>query len=95
MVAHNVTDQEAYEATGNVFSVYGVQYQPGFDDAVSLTLMPRCAFTHSELSQYIAWISSGKMVWELKQAGMAADPRVEIGSRPVPQEPMVSQHVKG
>jgi beta-glucan synthesis-associated protein KRE6 len=24
----------------------------------------------------------------MKQAGVAADPRVEIGSRPVPQEPM-------
>ena len=28
-------DQEAYERTGGEFSVYGVQYQPGFDDAVS------------------------------------------------------------
>ncbi|THH34156.1 hypothetical protein EUX98_g179 [Antrodiella citrinella] len=27
------TNQEAYELTGNVFSVYGIQYQPGFDDA--------------------------------------------------------------
>lgn len=64
------TNQEAYERTGNVYSVYGVQYQPGFDDA------------------YIAWIADGKMAWQLNQPGMAADPRVEIGSRPVPQEPM-------
>ncbi|KAI0082265.1 beta-glucan synthesis-associated [Panus rudis PR-1116 ss-1] len=64
------TDQEAYEGTGGKFSVYGFQYQPGFDDA------------------YITWISSGKVAWTMKQAGMAADTRVEIGPRPVPQEPM-------
>ncbi|EKM61142.1 glycoside hydrolase family 16 protein [Phanerochaete carnosa HHB-10118-sp] len=64
------TNQEAYELTGDQFSVYGVQYQPGFDNA------------------YIAWIADGQMAWQLNQPGMAADPRVEIGSRPVPQEPM-------
>ena len=29
------SDQEAYELTGNQYSVYGVQYKPGFDGAVS------------------------------------------------------------
>ncbi|OBZ79710.1 Beta-glucan synthesis-associated protein KRE6 [Grifola frondosa] len=37
---------------------------------------------------YITWIASGTAAWTLKQAGMAADTVVEIGSRPVPQEPM-------
>jgi len=37
---------------------------------------------------YISWIADGKLAWTLEQAGMAADPRVEIGSRPIPQEPM-------
>ncbi|KAJ3490570.1 hypothetical protein NLI96_g1324 [Meripilus lineatus] len=37
---------------------------------------------------YITWISSGTVAWTLKQAGMAADTTVEIGPRPVPQEPM-------
>ncbi|CAL1705207.1 unnamed protein product [Somion occarium] len=64
------TNEEAYEGTGNVYSVYGIQYKPGFDDA------------------YISWISDGVLAWTLKQPGMAADPRVEINSRPVPQEPM-------
>ncbi|KAI0735052.1 glycoside hydrolase family 16 protein [Earliella scabrosa] len=27
------TNQEAYELTGGVFSIYGIQYKPGFDDA--------------------------------------------------------------
>ncbi|TCD63594.1 hypothetical protein EIP91_005202 [Steccherinum ochraceum] len=27
------TNQQAYELTGNVYSVYGIQYKPGFDDA--------------------------------------------------------------
>ncbi|KAF8898908.1 beta-glucan synthesis-associated [Infundibulicybe gibba] len=39
-------------------------------------------------SAYIHWTSNGKIDWTLNQAGMAADPRVEISARPVPQEPM-------
>ncbi|PIL29702.1 hypothetical protein GSI_08140 [Ganoderma sinense ZZ0214-1] len=64
------TNQEAYELTGNVYSVYGIQYKPDFDGA------------------YISWISDGKVAWTLRQAGVAADPVVEIGLRPVTQEPM-------
>jgi len=37
---------------------------------------------------YITWISDAQAVWTLQQAGMAQDTRVEIGPRPVPQEPM-------
>lgn len=37
---------------------------------------------------YITWINDGKVSWTVKQGGLAADPRVEIGPRPVPQEPM-------
>jgi hypothetical protein len=39
---------------------------------------------------YISWINNGQMVWTLYAAGVAADPRVEISARPVPQEPMVN-----
>ena len=38
----------------------------------------------------MSWISDGKVAWTLRQAGVAADPVVEIGPRAVPQEPMVS-----
>ncbi|KAK7694788.1 hypothetical protein QCA50_001976 [Cerrena zonata] len=64
------TNQQAYELTGGVFSIYGFQYKPGFEDA------------------YISWIADGKVAWTMKQAGMAADTTVEIGPRPVPQEPL-------
>ncbi|KIP11409.1 glycoside hydrolase family 16 protein [Phlebiopsis gigantea 11061_1 CR5-6] len=37
---------------------------------------------------YISWIANNELAWTLKQPGMAADTRVEIGSRPIPQEPM-------
>ncbi|KAF9462094.1 glycoside hydrolase family 16 protein [Collybia nuda] len=37
---------------------------------------------------YISWVSEGKLVWTLNQAGMAADPVVNISARPIPQEPM-------
>ncbi|KAJ7621167.1 glycoside hydrolase family 16 protein [Roridomyces roridus] len=65
-----LTNQKCYELIDNCFSVYGIEYKPGFDDA------------------YIAWITDNKPAWTIYASGMAADPRVEIGSRPVPQEPM-------
>lgn len=37
---------------------------------------------------YITWINNGKPAWTLKAPGMAADTRVEIAARPIPQEPM-------
>ena len=37
---------------------------------------------------YITWISDGKIAWTIKASGMKADPKVEIGDRPVPQEPL-------
>ncbi|KAF8683192.1 Glycoside hydrolase family 16 protein [Rhizoctonia solani] len=37
---------------------------------------------------YITWVNDNKPAWTIRGAGMAADPVVEIGSRPVPQEPM-------
>ncbi|KAJ7042400.1 beta-glucan synthesis-associated protein [Mycena alexandri] len=37
---------------------------------------------------YISWIANDKIAWTLNQAGMAADTAVEIGPRPVPQEPL-------
>lgn len=35
VIWRDVPDQQAYELTGNVFSIYGFQYKPGFEDAVS------------------------------------------------------------
>ncbi|KAK7468726.1 hypothetical protein VKT23_003229 [Stygiomarasmius scandens] len=37
---------------------------------------------------YITWIANGKAVWTANGAGFAADSRVEISARPIPQEPM-------
>jgi beta-glucan synthesis-associated protein KRE6 len=37
---------------------------------------------------YITWINDGKKTWTLMQPGLAADTRVEISARPIPQEPM-------
>jgi beta-glucan synthesis-associated protein KRE6 len=45
--------------------------------------------------QYITWINNGKPAWTLKAPGMAADTRVEISARPIPQEPMVSIRASG
>lgn len=37
---------------------------------------------------YISWIADANLAWTLKAHGMAADSRVEISSRPVPEEPL-------
>ncbi|XP_006461090.1 hypothetical protein AGABI2DRAFT_204568 [Agaricus bisporus var. bisporus H97] len=37
---------------------------------------------------YITWISSGEMAWTLRGPGLGPDPSVQIGARPVSQEPM-------
>ncbi|KII90597.1 glycoside hydrolase family 16 protein [Plicaturopsis crispa FD-325 SS-3] len=37
---------------------------------------------------YISWVADNKLTWTIKSGGVAADTRVEIGPRPVPQEPM-------
>ncbi|KAL1743096.1 beta-glucan synthesis-associated [Schizophyllum fasciatum] len=39
---------------------------------------------------YITWINNNKKAWTLRQGGLAADTVVEIGPRPIPQEPMYS-----
>ncbi|KII94974.1 glycoside hydrolase family 16 protein, partial [Plicaturopsis crispa FD-325 SS-3] len=38
--------------------------------------------------EYVTWVASNTVSWTLKVAGLAADPKVEISARPVPQEPM-------
>jgi hypothetical protein len=38
---------------------------------------------------FITWLNDGKKAWTVKAAATVADPNAEIGSRPVPQEPMV------
>lgn len=38
---------------------------------------------------YITWVSDGKLAWTVNSGGLAADNRVEIGPRPIPQEPLV------
>ena len=39
--------------------------------------------------QYITWVNNNKSSWTMNAGGTAADSRVNIGPRPVPQEPMV------
>ncbi|KAJ3803416.1 beta-glucan synthesis-associated [Lentinula aff. detonsa] len=37
---------------------------------------------------YITWIANGEQKWTINAGGTAADTRVEISGRPIPQEPM-------
>jgi len=66
------TNQQCYELNGGCSSVYGFEYKPGFVAD----------------DAYITWISDDTSAWTMKAGGMAADSRVDIGPRPIPQEPM-------
>ncbi|KAL1677314.1 glycoside hydrolase family 16 protein [Schizophyllum commune] len=37
---------------------------------------------------YVTWLNDGQHAWTITAGGLAPDPAVEIGARPVPQEPM-------
>jgi hypothetical protein len=68
--------------------MYGFEYQPGFDGAVSelcLLVMVRSLTWR----QYITWMAQDVVAWTMKQAMLAADPATQISERPVPLEPMV------
>ncbi|KAF7306776.1 Beta-glucan synthesis-associated protein [Mycena indigotica] len=69
------TNQQCYQLKTTCFEVFGFEYKPG--------MHPPCF-----AGAYISWIANNKLVWTLNQGGMAADPVVQIGERPIPQEPM-------
>ena len=39
---------------------------------------------------FITWVSEGKASWTMRGAGMKGEPDIQMGSRPVPLEPMYS-----
>lgn len=39
---------------------------------------------------YVTWHNDHRNAWTLYSSAMRADPRTEIGARPIPMEPMVS-----
>jgi len=41
------------------------------------------------LAQYITWVNNNKSAWTMNAGGTAADDKVNIGPRPVAQEPIV------
>ncbi|KAI3610563.1 glycoside hydrolase family 16 protein [Moniliophthora roreri] len=83
------TNQACYSDMPNpCFSVYGFEYKPGgFHPSFPLaTLILKLYLGYND--GYITWLTDNKQVGTILSAGMAADPRVEISARPVPQEPL-------
>lgn len=66
------TNQSCYTGVSGCFQTYGYEYQPGYQSN----------------GGYISWITNDQVAWTVDASGMAADPRVNISDRPVPQEPM-------
>lgn len=70
--AVSIDNNNCYELDTGCYAVYGFEYKPGLEAD----------------NGYITWINDNKTAWTMNAAGTAADPRVNIGPRPVPQEPM-------
>ncbi|KAF7966825.1 hypothetical protein HWV62_36925 [Athelia sp. TMB] len=84
-----VTNPDCYEDEGTqCYGIYGFEYKPGFDGAVSFDLTNTHPFTNTNVVQYISWIANGQLAWTLNQGGMGANQDARVGSRPIPQEPM-------
>ncbi|KAF7974658.1 hypothetical protein HWV62_11544 [Athelia sp. TMB] len=84
-----VTNPDCYEDEGTqCYGIYGFEYKPGFDGAVSFDVTNTHPFTNTNVVQYISWIANGQLAWTLNQGGMGANQDARVGSRPIPQEPM-------
>ncbi|KAF9647162.1 glycoside hydrolase family 16 protein [Thelephora ganbajun] len=70
--AVSIANGDCYELNSGCYAVYGFEYKPGF----------------VQDNAYISWINNNKTAWTMNVAGTTADSRVNIGPRPVPQEPM-------
>ncbi|PFH54812.1 glycoside hydrolase family 16 protein [Amanita thiersii Skay4041] len=90
IVDHNITEINAYK--GGVFQQATSGLTTTNQSCYELT--NRCFSTYGfeykpgKYLTYISWISDSKIAWTLFASGMAADDRVQIASRPIPQEPM-------
>ena len=87
-----VADSDCYELNGGCYAVYGYEYKPGFVEDKAVCTSPHTLGLRVDTilsAQYITWINDNKTAWTMNVAGTAADSRVNIGPRPVPQEPMV------
>ena len=83
------TNQNCYEGGTGCYSVYGFEYEPGFDNAVRPRISSGKTLRFLKTLQYISWVSNSELSWTLLAAGMGPDPLVEISARPISQEPMV------
>lgn len=67
-----ITDQGAYELSDNYYDTYGFEYIPGAP----------------EDSAHVTWLRSSTSAWRLDAAAIGPNPRVEIGQRHIPDEPL-------
>ncbi|RXW14474.1 hypothetical protein EST38_g11385 [Candolleomyces aberdarensis] len=54
----------------------------------SMGNLGRAGYGASLEGMYVSWIADARLAWTLRAGGVAADDRVQISGRPVPQEPM-------
>ncbi|KAF5368856.1 hypothetical protein D9758_002859 [Tetrapyrgos nigripes] len=89
-VIYDETVTELNSYTGGVFQ----QATSGISKTGMLSVRWGCFSTYGfeykpgYNDAFISWINDDTLAWTIKASGMAADDRVEISARPIPQEPM-------
>lgn len=73
--ASHLTDipRSAYRMTGDDFSVWGFELH---------------AEPENRDNGYITWVGDNRGAWTLRASGIGANPRVDLGPRLIPEEPM-------
>jgi hypothetical protein len=51
----SVPDQDCYELTTGCFSIYGIEYKPGFDNAVSMSTSALCYIMLTSPSTFLGF----------------------------------------
>ena len=64
---------KAFEKTDNVFTIFGLEYDPDFD---------------GKGTGYVTWYVDGKPTWTLYDGALNPDPDTKVGKRIFPKEPM-------
>lgn len=65
--------RDAYRLTGNEFSVWGFELHAEPDNRDN---------------GYITWVGNDRGAWTLRATGIGPNPRVDVGARLIPEEPM-------
>ncbi|KII93777.1 glycoside hydrolase family 16 protein [Plicaturopsis crispa FD-325 SS-3] len=92
LIIPNATSSQLNSYTGGVFqqatSVVSITNQQCYEGNGGCFSVYGFEYKPGFDGAYVTWLNDNQVAWTIRSGGVAADTRVEIGPRPVPQEPM-------